>query len=127
MKNYGGHFDVASKIEEVAKLEKEIGNPTFWEDKKHSEQVISQLSELKKWTTTFINVKNRLSSDEEFISILTEEDEETKKMIVEDLEALSSTLENISYLTYFNGPYDHNNCILEVHSGQAEPKLVTGR
>lgn len=64
-----------------------------------------------------VEVKNNLNTDEEFLSILEENDDDTKKMIEEDLMQISNKLEELSYYLYLSGPYDQNNCILEVHSG----------
>jgi len=92
-------------------------NPTFWDDKKHSEEVVNRISELKKITSSIIAIKNRLETDCEFAELLEEEDNETKQMLVDDLKATKEELESISYYIYLSGPYDANNCILEVHSG----------
>ncbi len=94
-----------------------MAGPSFWDNKKHSEEVIARVTELKKLTTTLVEVKNRLTTDKEFLSMLEENDTETKEMLVDDLESAAKDLEDISYYLYLSGPYDKNNCILEVHSG----------
>ena len=91
--------------------------PTFWDDKKSSEEIINKVSELKKITSPIVDIKSRLETDKEFLEILEEEDEETKKMITLDIKNMEKELESISYYLYLSGPYDSNNCILEVHSG----------
>lgn len=91
--------------------------PTFWDNKKHSEEVISRVSELKKITSSIVDMKSYLETDREFLEILEEEDIETKKMISSDLEKIEKDLEDLSYYMYLSGPYDNNNCILEIHSG----------
>ena len=94
-----------------------MASPNFWDDKKNSELVITTLSELKKITSLLIELKNRLITDNEFLEILEEEDKETEEMLISDLENMEKDLESISYYLYLSGPYDKNNCILEVHSG----------
>ena len=42
---------------------------------------------------------------------------EQKEKLISDLENMEKALESISYYLYLSGPYDKNNCILEVHSG----------
>ena len=44
---YGGHFDLDSKKETISNLEKEVNDVNFWNDKKHSEEVLSKLNNLK--------------------------------------------------------------------------------
>ncbi len=94
-----------------------MAKPNFWDDKKHSEEVIAAMTELKKVTNSLVELNNRLVTDKEFLEILEDDDEETKKMIIDDLEGSTKDLETISYYLYLSGPYDKNNCILEVHSG----------
>jgi len=94
-----------------------MSSPTFWDDKKNSETVINTLSDLKKITSVLIELKSRHATDQEFLEILDEEDDETKKMIQSDLDSMELELEQISHYLYLSGPYDKNNCILEVHSG----------
>ena len=93
-------------------------SPDFWDDKQHSEEVVGEISELKKITNTIVEIKNRLKTDREFLELLEiSEDEETKSIIYDDLKDIANNLEEISYYLYLNGPYDKNSCILEVHSG----------
>ncbi len=93
-------------------------SPDFWDDKQHSEEVVGEISELKKITNTIVEIKNRLKTDREFLELLEiSEDEETKSIIYDDLKDIANNLEGISYYLYLNGPYDKNSCILEVHSG----------
>lgn len=91
--------------------------PTFWDDKKHSEEVVNTISELKKMTTSLVEIRNHLTTDQEFLEILEPADEETSNMVYEDLISVANNLEEISYYLYLSGPYDNNNCILEIHSG----------
>lgn len=92
-------------------------NPNFWDDKRHSEEIVNRINELKKMTNSLVEIKNRLKTDKEFLEIIEEEDTETKEMLFSDLESMTQELESISYYLYLSGPYDKNNCILEVHSG----------
>ena len=46
-----------------------------------------------------------------------ESDEELEKQINTDFETLRRRTEELKLLLLLNGPYDKNDCILEIHSG----------
>ncbi len=118
MKLYGGLFDVNNKITEIGSLEKTMNEPDFWDNKQHSDEVIARLSELKKITSDLISIKDKNSSNLELISLLHEEpDNEIIETINSESIEIKKELESLSILLLLNGPYDKNNCILEVHSG----------
>ena len=47
---YGGHFDPDNKLEEIKKLEQEMSNANFWDDREHAENVLGNLNNLKALT-----------------------------------------------------------------------------
>ena len=46
-KTYGGLFDPDTKEKQIKKLEEEIDQPNFWNDKRKSEKKISELNDFK--------------------------------------------------------------------------------
>jgi hypothetical protein len=44
---YGGHFDPEVKKDRIKELETEMNDSNFWDDKTHSEEVLSELNFLK--------------------------------------------------------------------------------
>ncbi len=94
-----------------------MSKANFWDDKKKSDEVISNLNTLKKLTDSIINIKNKLESNLSIINEITDEDLEMKDIIENELIEISKDLDELSLNIYLNGPYDANNCILEIHSG----------
>lgn len=92
--------------------------PTFWNDKEQADQVIQEMNQLKKTTTEISDLKEEVESDLEMIDLLLiEEDEEIEKSLEEETRKIQEKLEQLSVLLLLSGPYDTNNCVLEVHSG----------
>ena len=115
---YGGHFDPDTKKEEVNKLENEMNNPNFWDDKEHAEKVVSTLNNLKSNLTKVENIKNKVESNIELIDSLKEvEDEEIKLLIEEEINSLDADIESIELELLLNEPYDACDCILDIHPG----------
>jgi len=115
---YGGHFDIPEKLRQLEKKEKQMNQMGFWDNKEQADQVLSEISVLKKETEELKELKITNDNNLEMISLLQEEnDEELKHEIEKSAREIQEKLEKLSVLLLLNGPYDKNNCILEVHSG----------
>ena len=55
-----------------------------------------------------------------------EPDTDIEHQIEETIEGLPKEMEELNLLLLLNGPYDKNNCILDIHSGAVEQKPVIG-
>ena len=91
--------------------------PNFWDNKEESEKVVSKLSDLKNITSSIINIKEKLDSDNELIDSLEDNDSDMLNIIEEELTNLKKDIDEVSLNAYLSGPYDKNNCILEIHPG----------
>lgn len=115
--NYGGHFDIDHLNEEIVSLNNQMNDPNFWNDKAQSDQVINKLSQLKKQTNDISSLKKKVEDDLETIILLTEEDEDLKLAIAEEYDGLKKEYEEVELLLLLKEQYDHNDCVLEIHSG----------
>ncbi len=75
------------------------------------------MNELKKLTSEILDLDKRIASNIEVLLTITAEDMDLTEMIEDELITITTQLEQLSLNIYLNGPYDKNNCILEVHSG----------
>ncbi|MBR2246623.1 MAG: peptide chain release factor 2 [Bacilli bacterium] len=105
------------KKEEIKSLEEEMTKPNFWDNKEESEKVVSKLSDLKNITSSIISIKEKLDSDNELIDSLEDNDSDMLNIIEEELTNLKKDIDEVSLNAYLSGPYDKNNCILEIHPG----------
>jgi len=95
-----------------------MSSPTFWDNKDQAEQTLKEISELKNITQDIKNLKEDTENSLELIGLLlVEKDDELLHNLEEETKNLTERLEKISILLLLNGPYDKNNCTLEVHSG----------
>lgn len=115
---YGGYFEPDSKLKRKAELEELMNNPGFWDDKKLSESVISELNSIKSVLDDCSNLKNKIDSDIELINMLNDSyDEEVMSLINDDIESIDLSLSGLENLLVLNGPYDKGGAILEIHPG----------
>jgi len=110
-------FDVASKTERQAALEKTTASADFWADPSRAKEVIDELNALKAWTRPL----SELRSDCEDLSALVEmADEEGGEAVVETsrgLEALEEKLRELELRKMLSGHDDEGNAILAIHPG----------
>ena len=115
---YGGYFEPEVKLERKKELESIMNSPGFWDDKKNSESVISELNEIKDNLDSCSSLKNKIDDDLEIISALNDDfDEEIYSLLIDDDKIISDSLSNLETLLVLNGPYDSNGAILEIHPG----------
>ena len=114
---YGGHFDIDQKIKKEDSLTEEMNRPDFWEDREQAEKVIAQLNDLKKVTEGIKKVKESTKDTKELLDLIEDTDEENLKAITKEMTSLEKEVASLELFLLLSGPYDENNCILEVHSG----------
>ena len=115
---YGGHFDIEQKLKELENCEKKMQDVNFWNDKEEADTIIKEMSELKNVTSGIKERRDKNQEEAELLELLTlEEDTNLEHELEQEVKEEEKQLEKLSILLLLNGPYDKNNCILEVHSG----------
>ena len=95
-----------------------MSSPNFWDNKDKAELTLKAISELKSLTQDIKKLKENNQNNLEIIELLlVEKDDELIHNLEEDIKKETLELEKLSVLLLLNGPYDKNNCTLEVHSG----------
>ena len=110
---YGGHFDPENKRKKLNDLEKEMSNPNFWDDKKHSEQIINEFNSLK----NLLETAKELQEEIEFYDNELKNDVNSKEYAENDYQIIGQKLNDLEIKILLSGKYDENDCILEIHSG----------
>lgn len=100
------------------KKDQEINQPNFWNNQKQAEKILKEVSEIKNTVNSLEQLRNDTRDALELIDLLQlENDVELEKQLSHDYEVIQATLINLSLVLLLNGPYDKNDCILEIHSG----------
>ena len=115
---YGGHFDPNIKKDRIKELENEMNNSNFWDDKSHSEEVLSELNFLKSKLSKIEELKNKIESNLEICEMLKENtDKELLELLISDISIIEENIETSELELLLSGPYDKCDCILEIHPG----------
>ena len=114
----GGNFDFPAKQEQIFKLQKITEEPDFWNNREKAEEVIKALNDLKEQISQIEDLKKEILSNIEMIDLLEqEEDQDLKQELEESIKKIEKEVENVNLLVMLNGPYDKNDCVLEIHPG----------
>ena len=95
-----------------------MSRPNFWNDKNHSEAVVSELNSLKNSLTGVSKCKSEIEASLELIEMLKIEDnEDLKKELENNISKLEKNLSELEITVLLNKPYDKCDCILDIHPG----------
>lgn len=115
---YGGHFDVDKKKDEISDLEITTTQTDFWNDVSKANEVINKMNALKSMVSRIENVLETINSNLEICELLLiQNDEELLHSLEEDIKIICQEMDNLSIFLLLRGPYDKNNCLLEIHAG----------
>lgn len=114
---YGGYFDVSDKLNNIERLEKEVNNPNFWDDNNLALKKIEELNNLKESTDDIINLKKDISDNLELLGLASSSDIDILNSIFAFSSSLDERIDKLELEVLLNGEYDHNNAIVEIHSG----------
>ena len=113
---YGGHFDIPKKKEEITSLQKQTEDPNFWNDRIKAEEIIKKLNDIKEEISRVEDLQEEIKSTKEMLE-LASEDESLYEELAQTVNNISSKVEKLNLLVMLNGPYDKNDCVLEIHPG----------
>lgn len=94
-----------------------MSSPNFWDDKKHSEEVISTLNSEKK---VLEDVKTLLDETNDYLEMaksLEITDEDSLTWLEQESKTLNQKIDEVETMILLNGEYDKNDAVLEIHSG----------
>lgn len=115
--NYGGHFDPKKRQEKINELEKEMNNPNFWDNQRHSEEVIKTLNYEKDILNNTKKLLDEVTDYNEMILTIDKDDIDSINWLENELNKTKEDLENLETNILLSGEYDKNDAVLEIHSG----------
>ena len=93
-----------------------MAEPTFWDDATKAQSLIDETNRLKEKFETFKSLEDQ--QEELLITLeLAEEDESMIEELETSLQQFQDALAKYELAQLLNGPYDHNNAIIELHPG----------
>ncbi len=114
----GGHFDIPSKKERISELENTSMQPEFWDNRDEANKIIDEMNSIKEIVNMVDSLLDDVNNDLELSELLLESnDEELLHNLEEDVIKLRQQIDKAEIFLLLSGPYDKNNCLIEIHSG----------
>ncbi len=118
LKPLGGIFDYATKQEQLAEIELELGEPAVWDDPARAQELGKQRASLESVVSTIDTLTSGVSDVAELLQMAFEEDDaDTVAEVEAELETLDQHLAKLEFRRMFSGEMDPNNAFLEIQSG----------
>jgi len=99
---------------QLSGLEKEIGEPEFWNDSTSAQRTMKNVSALRDEVEAWNSVKQRLHDLTELAQL---DDESLRGDLETEISSLEAELDKRVFATMFSGKYDHDDAILAIHAG----------
>lgn len=107
-------LQIANKLSEVAKLEKEVAEPEIWHDVKYATETNQKLKKLQDETEPFELLRIQIEDLGELMGI---SDESMREEFAEQIEMMETKLGELKKALRFRGQYDGKNAIVRITSG----------
>ncbi len=117
LRNSGCDFDLANDEREVADLERRSAAEGYWDDPDRAQQEMRRLGELKARLATWNDIRASATDMREMVD-MADGDEALLDEIGRERDALQQRLDELELQLALSGPYDANNALLIVHSGE---------
>jgi len=104
-----------SKKEVLKSLEQESSNKGLWDNQKHAQDVLTQISDIRQEIEKISKLKENLST---LLSLVEESNENEQDILFEDFENLKKEISQFESLKFLSGQYDKCNTSISIHSGQ---------
>jgi len=108
---------LATKKEEIARLESAAGDPGLWSDPDAAKESMQRLSALKGEVETWEGLAQRVRESAELLELVEEGDEAILGELAEEVAHLEKELARREFTLLLSGPHDRDNAILSIHAG----------
>jgi peptide chain release factor 2 len=115
---FGGIFDYDHKYDRLTEVERELEDPSVWNDPERAQALGKERAQLAQIVETLNEMSSGLADASELLEMAAEEgDESAVADIVTELSRLQVSLEKLEFRRMFSGEMDSNNCYLDIQAG----------
>lgn len=98
----------------IAELEAQTAAAEFWQDPQQAQEVMRELTKLRRQVAVWLQLDTRLSDALELAGLA---DDELAEELTREAESLSRIVNELEFRTLFSGQYDDENALLAIHAG----------
>jgi len=101
-------------VRDLAAIEQESGNPTFWNDPQTAQQLMQKAARLREDIERWGNVAQRIRDSLELAEL---GDESLRAELEQEITELAEIVDRLEFTTLLAGEYDREDAILAIHAG----------
>lgn len=114
----GGIFDYAHKSERLQEVERELEDPTVWNNPDNAQALGRERAQLESVVQTIDELTQGVQDADELLDMSVEEaDEDAVQGVADELALLAEKLEQLEFRRMFSGEMDANNAYLDIQAG----------
>lgn len=116
--NFGGIFDVDTKIERLEELNLELENPELWNDPAKATKISKEKSQLDNIVGVITALDDKLEDARAMLELAVEaEDDSLLADVQAELDAADEKVADLEFKRMFSGEMDANDCFVDIQSG----------
>lgn len=116
--NFGGIFDIDSKIERLEEVNLELENPELWNDPERATKISKEKAMLDNIVGVIGELNDKLEDAKAMLDLAVEADDESLLSDVQaELDEADSKVYELEFKRMFSGEMDANDCYLDIQSG----------
>lgn len=116
--NFGGIFDVDTKIERLEELNLELENPELWNDPAKATKISKEKSQLDNIVGVITALNDKLEDARAMLELAVEaEDDSLLADVQAELDAADEKVADLEFKRMFSGEMDANDCFVDIQSG----------
>jgi peptide chain release factor 2 len=115
---FGGIFDYDQKHDRLTEVNRELEDPTVWNDPAYAQNLGRERAELAQIVETLDTMSTGLGDARELLEMAAEEEDQgAVDEVVTEIEQLRTALEKLEFRRMFSGEMDPNNLYLDIQAG----------
>ncbi|MDH3353969.1 MAG: peptide chain release factor 2 [Chromatiales bacterium] len=113
-----GYLDYENKCEQLVEVNRELEQPSVWDDPSRAQDLGRQRSQLETVVETISKLDEMLTDSAELVEMAAaEEDTDSVEAVQVDINDLDEQLAQLEFRRMFSGEMDSNNAYLDIQSG----------
>ncbi|WP_101924785.1 peptide chain release factor 2 [Luteimonas rhizosphaerae] len=114
----GGIFDYDARRERLEEVERELEDPTVWNDPERAQALGRERSMLDKTVNGIRSLTEGLEGASELLELAeSESDEDTAQAVVDDVDGFAAEVDKLEFQRMFSGELDSANCFVDIQAG----------
>jgi peptide chain release factor 2 len=117
-KELSSHLSLDEKKEQLEELERELENPSIWDNPEQAQKITKEKAQLENICQTFHQIDEVLNEATLLLEMAEEEnDEVTVASLIQDLAQTEAQIHQLEFQRMFSGEMDANSAYLDIQSG----------